>query len=390
MAYKKILNIIASANPAGGGTITWVRDSTEELVRQGHSVDLLTFDPPDSPWVNTFPGTLHAVGSRPDLYSYSPAAIGWLTSRGAAYDHVIVHGVWQYQTLATWIAMRRLRKPYFVYTHGMLDPWFNLAMPRKRLKKNIYWSLIEYKVLRDAAAVIFTGDEERDLARTAFHPSVYREAVASLGISVSPNDKPGLRDAFFNRYPDLRGKRLLLFAGRLHPKKGCDLLIQAYANASKTDDNLHLVMAGPDHDGYMGLLSRQAEQLGVQDKITWTGMLQDDEKWGAYHAADLFVLASHQENFGLAVAEALARGIPVLISNKVNIWREIEADGAGIVINDTAESVTDGLSRWLAMSGADRQAMGTRSRRCYATRYEITTAVNALLNVLDQYSSQQF
>src|SRR5690606_1054302 len=112
----------------------------------------------------------------------------------------------------------------------------------------------------------------------------------------------------------------------------------------------HLVIAGPDSNGLADSLKKLAYSLGVDERITWTGMLYGDDKWAAISAADVFCLPSHHENFGVVVAEALACGKPVLISNKVNIWREVAADKAGFVAEDSIEGTTANLERWLAMS----------------------------------------
>ena len=140
---------------------------------------------------------------------------------------------------------------------------------------------------------------------------------------------------FSNSFPQLRGKRLLLFLGRLHEKKGCELLLEAFVaarNSADVDPSLHLVMAGPCADQkYLEHLKRLAAENSA---VTFTGMLAGSSKWGALSAADAFILPSHQENFGIAVVEALACGTPVLISKEVNIWREIDADQAGYAEDD--------------------------------------------------------
>ncbi len=167
-------------------------------------------------------------------------------------------------------------------------------------------------------------------------------------------------------------------------KKGCDLLIDAFAQAASSDPALHLVMAGPDQSGLQARLAQRARALGIADRITWTGMVAGDLKWGAFRASEAFVLPSHQENFGIAVAEALACGVPVLISDKVNIWREIEADRAGLVAPDTLDGTRGLLRTWLALSEPEKQAMSARAARCFAERFEITEAAKSLIRVLSE------
>jgi glycosyltransferase involved in cell wall biosynthesis len=141
-------------------------------------------------------------------------------------------------------------------------------------------------------------------------------------------------------------------------------------------------MAGPDQTGWQGKLSSLAEELKVADRITWAGMIRGDEKWGAFRASEIFVLPSHSENFGFVVAEALACGVPALISDKVNIWREIERDGAGLVSPDDLPGTVNLLLRWSQMPEAEKNAMRQRARECFLNRFEIRKAASALINAI--------
>ena len=157
--------------------------------------------------------------------------------------------------------------------------------------------------------------------------------------------------------PELKGRKFILFLSRIHPKKGVDLLIQAFARHAKTFPEIDLVIAGPDQTGSKSALQKLARELGVDNRIYWPGMLSGDAKWGAFRSAEFFVLPSHQENFGIVVAEAMALSKPVLITNKVNIWREIEADGAGLVVNDDVEGIAAGLRKMCELSAAATRSL---------------------------------
>ena len=170
--------------------------------------------------------------------------------------------------------------------------------------------------------------------------------------------------------------------GRIHEKKGCDLLVQAFARVAALDPQLHLVMAGPDQTGWVPTLQAMAASLGITERISWPGMLKDDLKWGALYSADAFVLPSHQENFGIAVAEALACGVPVLISDKVNIWQEIQADGAGLVDADTVAGAESMLRRWLALDAGERARLREQARRTFESRFAMEATANDLLEVI--------
>jgi len=196
------------------------------------------------------------------------------------------------------------------------------------------------------------------------------EAIVGLGIVDPPGDAAPEREAFLSLNPHLRDKRIVLFLGRLHPKKGCDLLIQAFAEMCRQDPKLHLVLAGQDEAGTKADLQMLAESLAIPERITWTGMLGGGVKWGAYRSADVFALTSHSENFGIVIPEALACGLPVLISDKVNIWREIERSGAGLVESDTTAGATSLLRTWVNLSEADRTSMRRRARTCFLDNFE--------------------
>ena len=139
-------------------------------------------------------------------------------------------------------------------------------------------------------------------------------------------------------------------------------------------------MAGPDQTGWVKILQAQAARLGISHRIHWPGMLQGDMKWGAYHAAEVFCLPSHQEHSGIVVAESMACGKPVLISNKVNIWREIEADKAGFIDEDSVDGTVRNLHRWLALSANDYDQMAGRARQSFASRFHIDRAAARLLD----------
>jgi glycosyltransferase involved in cell wall biosynthesis len=377
-----ILHVISSVNPAGGGPIEGIKQLGTTLRAQGHLVEIASLDPPDAPYLAQSFLSVHALGPTTLGYAYTPRFVPWLHANASRYDAVIVNGIWQYHSFGTWRALRKSSTPYVLFTHGMLDPWFKKRYPLKHIKKWMYWPWAEYRVLRDARAVLFTCEEERRLARTSFWLYRCNEVVVSYGTGKPAGDPETERREFFDHYPEARGKRLALFMGRIHPKKGCDLAIEAFAKVLRQQPDWHLVIAGPDQVGLREGLNYRAAQLGIGPRVTWTGMLGGAMKWGALRAAEIFVLPSHQENFGIAVAEALAVGVPALISNKVNIWREIEDDGAGLVSEDTLEGTCSLLQSYLEMSTENQRAMRLAAGECFETRFEIKKAAQALQTVL--------
>lgn len=380
----KLLVVISSLDPVGGGPAEAVQKRSLRLEQMGHTVEVLTLDDPRAGFLQDYPVKFHALGPSHGGYRYNRRLAPWLRAHAQDYDAVLVEGIWQYASFGTWRALRRTRVPYYVSVHGMLDPWFKRRYPLKHLKKWLYWPWAEYRVLRDARAVLFTNESERLLARKSFWLYRADERVVAFGTSTPPNDDPGMRQRFVTAHPEVRGRRVLLFLGRLHEKKGCDLLIQAFALCAANHPALHLVIAGPDQTGWMSHLQGLAEQFGVANRITWPGMVTGEAKWGALYGAEALVLPSHQENFGIVVAEALGCGVPVLISDKVNICREVEADGAGFVESDTLEGTAALLRRWLDLDDESRARMRRQAGKTFTARYGVDAMAESLLQVLGQ------
>jgi glycosyltransferase involved in cell wall biosynthesis len=347
-------------------------------------VEIVSLDPPNAPWLRDSPVTTHALGPGRGSYGYAPHFASWIRDRRQEFNVVLVHGIWQYSSFGVWRGLRGTSTPYFVFPHGMLDPWFKKTYPLKHLKKLLYWPWGEYRVLRDAAAVLFTSEEERRVARESFSLYHRRERVVNYGTAPPNSDLSVARAKFFEQFPSLREKRIFLFLGRLHEKKGADLLIRAFVEVLRSQPgggSLHLVMAGPssdqDYEEHLKSIAASAHAA-----ITFTGMLSGDLKWGAFHAAEVFVLPSHQENFGIAVAEALACATPVLLSNKVNIWREIVEAGAGLADEDTVEGTRSSLERWLRLPVGEQKSMRAKAEQCFAQRFHIDRATESLIAAL--------
>jgi glycosyltransferase involved in cell wall biosynthesis len=366
-------------DPKFGGTAEAVR-MLLQYAPAGVVTELTTLDGPDEPFLRGLAGEVHALGPVRPTYGYSRQLLRWLEANRGRFDGVVVHGLWQYCTRAVHKAMRG-RVPYMVFPHGMLDPYFKRAFPMKHLKKWVYWASTEYWVLRDAARVLFTTEAERELAKESFWLHRWKAEVVPLGTAPPEGDPAQQREAFFAVLPQARDRRLLLFLGRIHAKKGCDMLVEAFARAAARDPELDLVMAGPDQQNSRAALEQRVRAAGMEKRVHWPGMLLGDVKWGAFRAAEAFILPSHQENFGIAVAEALACGVPVLLSDKVNIAAEIAGDGAGLMEPDTAEGTAALISRWMAMSDGERAAMGRRAAECFARRYDMREGAKAVVEL---------
>lgn len=378
----KLLHIITSVDPRGGGPIEGILQRGLFLKDLGHQVEVLSLDSPSAPWVANFSLLVHPVGPSIGSYAWTPSIKVWLRAHARSYDHIIIHGLWQYHGIGVARTLWQMGLPYSVFTHGMLDPWFKETYPLKHLKKSLYWLLAEGSVLNRAARVFFTSEEERLRARNTFAPYLVQEYVVPYGTQTPPPANDEHIELLYTAHPELRDKHLFLFLSRIHEKKGCDLLIKAFAAVAPVHLQAHLIIAGPSTPSLLADLQGLATSLKLQERITWMGMLQGDAKWAALHAANAFVLPSHQENFGIAVVEALGCGTPVLLSDKVNIWREIAEDGVGIVAPDTVQGTLDNLTEWLSLSKQRQQHMGAEAKRSFAARYTAANMAYGLLSAL--------
>jgi glycosyltransferase involved in cell wall biosynthesis len=374
-------------DPSFGGPVEGIRQQARVWQKYGIKIEVACLDSPEQVGGYESECIIHGCGPSVLVYGASMSFIPWLRANLSRFDVVVLNGIWTFSSFGAYLVLKSSRVPYVVFTHGMLDPWFRKTYPLKHLKKWLYWPWAEYRVLRDARRVLFTCEEERLLARESFWLYSAREAVVGYGTAGPPRGQFN-PDAFIEKYPNLRGKRIMLFMSRIHEKKGCDLAIEGFAKVLGKSDEWQLVIAGPDGGGLKARLIELAEELGVANKITWPGMIRDDLKWSCLETAEVFLLPSHQENFGIVVAEALASSLPVLISNKVNIWREVEQAGAGIVEEDSLEGVCRQLRKWAVFRPEDRLAMRLAARDCFERYFEIDSAVRSLGALLGEVISE--
>lgn len=380
----RILHVIRNTDRESGGPLEALLRFSEVMVEEGHIVEVVSLESEEAAAQNAFPFQVTALGPGIGRYGYNFRLVPWLHDNATRFDAVILHGLWNYTSLGSWRALKSLSVPYFVFAHGMMDPWFREAYPIKHLAKQVFWSFGEGKVLRDAKLVLFTCEEEKIRSRNAFRGQSYKERVILFGTSDPAGDEAADRAAFKAAFPELTGRRILLFLSRIHTKKGCDLLIQAFSdNVAQLPPDVDLVMAGPDQIGLMRDLKGLAERLGVAHRVHWPGMLTGELKWGAFRSAEALILPSHQENFGIVVAEAMACSTPVLISDKVNIWREVNQSQSGLVEPDSIEGTRNLIRRFFAMSAKDRTRMGIAARKGFARYFDIKAAARDLIEAIE-------
>ncbi len=388
-------------DPSSGGPCQGIRNLVPALQSLGVEDEVVCLDDPIRT-VDPFP--IHRIGRGAGPWAFSAALRPWLDRNLERFDAVIVHALWLYHSSAVTRAIADYRKHHartpklFVMPHGMLDPWFQND-PSRRLKayrNYLYWKLLENRVINQADGILFTCQRELELAREPFRPyRPRREFNVGYGVAKPPEFSVSMREQFQQKCPQLKGRSFLLYLSRIHPKKGVDHLLRSYAQLAKNHSEKlpPLVVAGPLDSAFSRQMQALASDLGLTDQsgsgetarptVYFPGMLQGDAKWGAFYGCEAMVLPSHQENFGIAVVEALACGKPVLISNQINIHQEIAADGAAIVDEDTEEGTMRLLRGWTGLSGPQRAEMAAAAKSCYTNHFLPEAAAKRLIAAIN-------
>lgn len=369
-------------SPAYGGPCQGIRNSIPELEKLGIENEVVCMDDLNSEFIRKDTFKIHAIGRSRGPWAYHKGLLPWLLQNLSKFDAVIIHGLWQYHGYAVNKAIKKLKNlgkkcpRVYVMPHGMLDPYFQRAEGRKlkALRNIIYWKFIESKIVNQADGLLFTCEAELLLARVPFYPyKPKKELNIGYGIQPPPLYASEMKEAFLQAFPQIKNKSYILFLSRIHQKKGIELLIKAYLKTHKENVNLpELVIAGPGIETKFGIqMMKLAEGC---NSIHFPGMLSGNAKWGAFYGCEAFVLPSHQENFGIAVAEALACSKPVLISDQVNIWREIDVENGGLIAPDSEEGTMSLLNRWLQINEAEKIAMGENAFKAYQKYFAIDGA----------------
>ena len=407
----KILHAIDKMDPKRGGVCQAVRTIISGLEDMGIENEVVSLDAPGEKFLLNEIFTVHALGPSNNYWSFSRKLIPWLLKNFSGYDAVIVHGLWQYPTYAFIRVKKQLEKnisfskkipKLYIMPHGMLDPYFQTASGRrlKAIRNTIYWQLLEKKSVNNADGIFFTCETECILARVPFKPyHPKQELVVGLGVEVPPVYSEEMKTSFLLQCNGIKDQDYLLFLSRIHEKKGVDLLLKAYeklilaeGKSEKSSRGIRdfscglpkLVVAGPNLESDYGKRIQQMvdDSSILKENVLFPGMLSGDAKWGAFYGCEAFVLPSHQENFGIAIVEAMACGKPVLTTNKVNIWREIEGAGAGFISADTFEGIYSSLMFWSPLEKEDKLEIGVKAMQCFEKNFAVDSASKRLLKEL--------
>jgi len=378
----RILLVVHAIAPRYGGLAVMGPELAAELVRQGHEVSIYTSDvdgpdrlkvPVDRPVVSNGVKFHYFRGwTLPGKYVVSPGL--WRALRDKVTNFDIVHSwsVYSFSTTAAAYWCRKRNVPHMVFPHGSIDPFL---LRRNRPRKWLYTKLFAERDYRLASAVLFNTAEEMRLASGwpglkipgGYTGNKPKQFVVPVGIDPSwlqaPNAAAGER--FRNRFPELKGRRLIVCLGRINFKKGLDILARAFAQIARDRDDLHLVLAGPDSEGFGRKIRGWLADGGVLKKATFTGALEGEERLAVMQEAEVFALPSYTENFGGVVTEAMASRVPVVISDQVNIWPDVLRADAGLVVACDAEATAQAL-RTVIDDPARGREMGINGRRWVA------------------------
>lgn len=378
----RVLHVIPSVSAVHGGPSRALKLMTEGLAARGIQVDVATTDDDGAGHLAVALGKpISENGVRTwffrrqtRFYKVSLPLTRWLARNVASYDLVHIHALFSYSsTAAAWLAKRQ-RVPYVLRPLGTLNRW---GMEKHHARyKRLSLALVERRIIEGATLVHYTStQEQREAEELGIHPP---SAVIPVGIPLL-QEGPYRSEAWVAaRAPRLRDRTRILFLSRLDPKKGVELLFGALARVKRAGRNVALVIAGSGDPKYVETLTALASQLNVNGEAVWTGQVGGDEKEALLRAADLFVLPSHSENFGIAAVEAMAAGLPVIVTDRVGIHPEIAASGAGIVIQPDEESLAFAIEE-LIDNPAARREMGARGWALARDKFSVEAMTNGLM-----------
>jgi glycosyltransferase involved in cell wall biosynthesis len=356
-----ILHVIRDLSRSTGGPVNALVGLAEAQAALGHRVTILATDRGEDKMTPQGVAT-HVVPAYGGGWSWSPRFGSELADLVPGIDIVHGHMVWDYPVWAAARQARRHGKPFILRPCGHLDAW---SLSQKSLKKKIYLAALG-SVVRTASAIHFTSEGERrkSLAAIGDRPTW----VIPLGVPHAAYTDLPSSDAFAARFPALRDKRIVLFLGRLHPKKQPEVAIDAFNRVAALDERLHLVFAGSSEAGYQAKLAARVTGLGLADRVTFSGLLRGEGVREAYSAAQVFVLPSFQENFGIAIAEAMAASCPVIISDHLDLADDIVSADAGVGSATDVGAMAAALQRLIADEALCRR-MGKNGRALVLRRF---------------------
>lgn len=386
MMYQiRVLHVIQAISKKFGGVQTVLLDLAKAQAEQGLDVEIATtniatpkgdvLDVPISRPVERGGIIIHHFPVQLSAILFSHQFRNYLKRNITKFDIIHIHGLYRFPpTYAAHIAWKQ-GVPYIIMPHGSLDPYLYKRSTRGSvLLKRIYEQLFDLPNLNHASAIHFTAAEERK--RTLFLGLKIPSFVIPNGIDWNNYEKLP-NSGKFRAKLGIKDEPVVLFLGRLHFKKGLDLLIQAFHQVNQQYPKSRLLIVGPDNDNYGAQVRSWVHEYGLDSKVQFVGHLDKDDVIQAYVDADVFVLPSYTENFGMTVIEAMACKLPVVISDQVNIHNEVAKSGGGLVTSCDAKEVADAVTKLLNNVNLCK-SMGTAGRNAVKVKYAWPAIVDNL------------
>ena len=368
----RVLHVVPSLAPSSGGPSLALPAMAKALETEGVRIEIATTDDggrgQHMPREKFGPAT-HVFRKQTEFYKVSLPLAHWLQQHIRQFDLVHVHAVFSFASTAACSVARRARVPYVVRPLGVLNQ-YGMTQRRAGIKA---WSfrLLDKPLLNRAAALHYTSSQEKnEAARLALQPPAY---VIPLGLDFTPwQQQPQETTAFFRRFPDLQGRPIVLFLSRLDPKKGLELLLEAFASLAQRNSEAALVIVGGGEPDYVEKLKQQAEDQKLAGRVIWTGPLEGEMKLSCLAAAQLFCLPSLSENFGIALLEAMAAGLACLASPGVALAWDAAAKGGVRLLDRDPIQWAEAMQSLLANDG-ERNELGATARRVAQEDYSLPT-----------------
>lgn len=377
----RVLHVIPSVGPLRGGPSANVRMMARTCAEAGLDVDVATTDDNGKGRMNvSYPNPVVENGvtyqyfpRQTRFYTCSWPLTRWLANHVIDYDVVHIHALFSYPAIPAAYSARRYGVPYIVRPLGVLNRWG--MENRRQYLKRISYCMIEKHILAGAAAIQYTSEQEK---LEALELGIRQKSVVIPNSAEIPTSDSLTCGRFRAQYPQLADRLVILFLSRLDPVKGLDILLPAFAKVRAEYSKATLVIAGKGESDFERDLQQQAIRLGIASHVLWVGFLTGEQKWAALADADIFVLPSYSENFGLVVVEAMASGLAVVISDRVGIHREISDAHAGVTVPCKIDAVAHALGE-LVEHEEDRAEMTANGRRLVQTKFSPETVTEALV-----------
>ena len=363
--HYKILSIIDSLNPKDGGPSHSLFDIALSNKQNNIQHDILYIGKKQK--INDLSGIkIIALNDSIFKYGISLKLIFWLYQNKNNYNLFIIHGLWQFITLLSRII---IPNKYLVFTHGMLDPYFK-SEKFKSFKKKIYWNIFEKKNLQKAKFVLLNSiKEKKQINNTFVKTNGIKFKLINYGIYTKDINFKKSKLKFYSKFKFLKNYKLIVYIGRIHPKKGLDILIDAF---EKIDNKRYiLLIAGDINNKYAKALIQKVKNKNNSKKIIFANFLKGEIKWGAISNAASTILPSHGENFGVSIAESLLAGTPVICSNKVGTSKQIKESNAGIIVKNNKLSLYQGIMKFINLSQKQKEKLSKNSITCFNKNFNI-------------------